>query len=220
VQRSEKARKTVKVEIKSKDRIAVSMPQDVDVDVDAFLEKHKSLLEKKYKQFLAEKSVLQDDQMLYRGEYYKLVFRAVENKPEEEIVLGEGTITLFHEPHSNPYRILKRWMTRKTEELVNEVKEKHSEILGDPRVIRVAETARWGYTRKNGVIVVNWQLIALPPELSEYVIVHELVHLSALNHQKRFHYGLSKIFPDYKMREKILQSYNAVGPKFVHRWIP
>jgi len=93
-------------------------------------------------------------------------------------------------------------------------------LFVDPRVIRVADTTRWGYTRKNGVIVVNWQLIALPPELSEYVIVHELVHLSALDHQKSFQYRISNVLPDYKMRERILQSYNAIEHEFVYRWIP
>ena len=46
VKRNERAKKTVKVEIKSKDKIVVSLPEGVDIDVDAFLEKHKNLLEK------------------------------------------------------------------------------------------------------------------------------------------------------------------------------
>ena len=106
-------------------------------------------------------------------------------------------------------------MTRATEQVIQESIEQHSDDLKMPDHIRVADTTRWGYTRKNGVIVFNWQLIVLPFNLAEYIVIHELVHLSALNHQKRFHYRLSRIIPDYRLRHKALQKYLAVEPKFM-----
>lgn len=207
VKPSRKAEKTVKVEIKSENEITVEIPEGVKVKTDILLDKYRGLLEKKYIQFLHKKPILKDNSILYKGKYYQLDFKEVEKNPEKQVILGKNELKLFHEPRSDPYRILKKWMTNETKQLVDEIKQKYIDALGDPLVMRVADTTRWGYTRKNGVIVINSQLAALPPELSEYVIVHELAHLSKMNHQKKFHYKLAQIIPDYKQKEKALQEY-------------
>jgi predicted metal-dependent hydrolase len=214
VKTSSKAEKTVKVEIRSKKAIIIEIPEGMEIDTDIFLQKHKNLLEKKYTQFLQKKTILKEDAILYKGKYYKLNFQDVEKSPDKEVIIRKKEITLFHEPCYNPYKILKKWMTHETKRVVDEVKQKYVETLGNPLIIRVAETTRWGYTRKNGVIVINWQLAALPPELSEYVIIHELAHLSNMNHQKKFHYKLAQIIPDYKRKGKNLQNYVIINAPF------
>lgn len=216
VRSSRKAEKTVKVEIKSKKEITIEIPEGVEIETDILLDKHRKLLEKKYTQFLKKKPILKHDSVLYKGKYYKLNFQEVKKNPEKEVIVGKNKLTLFHEPRSSPYRILKKWMTQETKQLVDEMKQKYVDALGDPLVIRVADTTRWGYTRKNAVIVINWQLAALPLELSEYVIIHELAHLSNMNHKRRFHYKLSQIVPDYKRKDKALQNYVAMEPNFTH----
>ena len=67
VKSSENARKTVKAEIKSKNQIVITTPQNLKVDVDAFVQKNRRSLEKKYLQFLAKKSILKNDAVLYNG---------------------------------------------------------------------------------------------------------------------------------------------------------
>jgi predicted metal-dependent hydrolase len=37
-----------------------------------------------------------------------------------------------------------------------------------------------------------------PPQVVEYVIIHELVHTKVKNHSKEFWVGVEKIMPDYK----------------------
>ena len=211
VKPSRKAEKTVKVEIKSEKEITIEIPEGIEIETNTLLDKHRNLLEKKYTQFLQRKTILKDDSILYKGKYYKLNFQEVEKNPEKEVIIGKNELILFHEPRSDPYQILKKWMTQETKQLVDEIAQKYIGVLGDPLVVRVADTTRWGYTRKNGVIVINWQLAALPQELSEYVIIHELAHLSNMNHKRRFHYKLSQIVPDYKRKEKALQKYVTIN---------
>lgn len=206
VKQSNRSSKIVKAEIKSKNRIIVTTPTDIKVDVDAFLKKHRNILEKKYKQFIARKPIFTGNLILYKGEYRILVFRIVEKRPKEEVILSENMLSVFHEPRSDPYLILKRWLTRQARQLVDDVKKKYK-VLRNPLAIRVADTKRWGYIRKNGVIVINWQVICLPLELLEYIVVHELVHLEAFNHQKEFHRKLSEVIPDYKKRVKNLRRF-------------
>jgi len=85
--------------------------------------------------------------------------------------------------------------------------------LGGPSRIFVTETACWGYCRKNGEVIINWQLAYLPIRLAEFVILHELVHLQVLNHQREFHSKMLKLMPDYLMRESELRYYQTIEPE-------
>ena len=45
---------------------------------------------------------------------------------------------------------------------------------------------RWGSCSINGDISFNWRLIMAPPQIIEYVIIHELMHIKEHNHSSRF----------------------------------
>jgi len=88
--------------------------------------------------------------------------------------------------------------------------EKHRDQLETlPEITRVADTARWGYCNKKGWIIYNYQLTALPPQLAEYIIIHEAVHLTHFHHQKGFHHKLEQLIPDHRHHEQQLQQYLA-----------
>ena len=53
----------------------------------------------------------------------------------------------------------------------------------------------------------NLDLLDLPRELGEFVIVHELVHLLAPNHGKVFKSFMYAYMPDWEKREAALQKY-------------
>jgi hypothetical protein len=96
------------------------------------------------------------------------------------------------------------------------VVDKHGDELGYPSRTFVTETARWGYCRKNGEIIINWQLSCLPPKLSEFVVLHELVHLQVMNHQDEFHAKMLKLMPDYQSRESELRYYLTIESEAIN----
>jgi len=116
------------------------------------------------------------------------------------------TITVEHQQDSDPNRLLKKWVTEQTKSLVQETIEKHPQ-LKTPLRLTVTDTKRWGYTRKGGVIVFNWQLSEFPKELAVYIIVHELVHLEYPNHLNGFYNKLAQIIPDYNERIDTIKQY-------------
>lgn len=63
---------------------------------------------------------------------------------------------------------------------------------------------RWGSCGKTGVIFFNWKLLQLPVRLVDYIIAHELVHLSEANHDIAFSRALERVMPDWQLRKEAL----------------
>ena len=54
----------------------------------------------------------------------------------------------------------------------------------------------------------NWRLAAAPPEILDYVVIHELCHLREMNHSKKFWSLVGEACPDYKARKKWLKDHS------------
>ncbi len=68
-------------------------------------------------------------------------------------------------------------------------------------------TRKWGSCSSTTNITLNTRLTWLPPRLAEYVVVHELVHLRVLNHDKEFKALMSQHLPDWAEREAEINQY-------------
>ncbi len=70
--------------------------------------------------------------------------------------------------------------------------------------IRAAKT-RWGSCSGEGNLNFHWKLILMPPEILDYVVVHELAHRKQMNHSPLFWAEVEKVLPDYKARRAWLK---------------
>ena len=64
---------------------------------------------------------------------------------------------------------------------------------------------KWASISRVGRLTLNTELIDLPKELGEFVIVHELVHRLAPNHGKVFKSFMHAYLPDWEERDKRLK---------------
>lgn len=65
---------------------------------------------------------------------------------------------------------------------------------------------RWGSCNSNGSIRLNWRLIHFTPDIIDYVIAHELAHLTQMNHSERFWHQVGVILPGYETAMKKLKT--------------
>jgi predicted metal-dependent hydrolase len=71
-------------------------------------------------------------------------------------------------------------------------------------------SARWGSCNSRREVTLNFMLVTLPQELSDYVIYHELSHLKHLNHGVDFWAQVEEYDPLYKDHRKNLKKKVAV----------
>lgn len=69
--------------------------------------------------------------------------------------------------------------------------------------------SNWGSCSRGGNINLSTRLLFAPPDVQDYVILHELAHLTELNHSDRFWAIVEQYMPDYQQKEKWLKANRA-----------
>ena len=82
--------------------------------------------------------------------------------------------------------------------------------------VRLQRT-RWGSCSSSGTVSVNAALLFLEPTLVRYLFVHELCHLIALNHSRKFWAAVARFEPDYESLDRRLTEAWTEIPLWAHR---
>ncbi len=73
------------------------------------------------------------------------------------------------------------------------------------RITIRSQRTRWGSCSSKGNLNFNCLLMLMPPEIQDYVVVHELCHRKEMNHSAAFWQEVAHVIPDYKERRAWLK---------------
>lgn len=69
------------------------------------------------------------------------------------------------------------------------------------------QRSRWGSCSRHGSISLNWRLVQMPGFVSDYIILHELMHRRQMNHSAKFWQEVARVCPDYPAAERWLKQH-------------
>ena len=112
-------------------------------------------------------------------------------------------------------RCIVQWYRYRAAVRLPEVVGRWSSVLGSnesPPVLIRDQRQRWGSCAPDGTLRFNWRTMMLKPALIEYVVVHELAHLTHRNHSTDFWNLVLKVMPDAQQRRRILRDAGKLLP--------
>ncbi len=115
------------------------------------------------------------------------------------------------------YRAFIEWYSARAYERLPEVVDRWWPELGRGDRAGIAihvrdQKSRWGSCSTKGSLNFNWRLMMLEPALSEYVVVHELAHLTEMNHSPAFWNVVEAAMPDMRQRRQRLKEVEKTIP--------
>jgi len=144
--------------------------------------------------------------LFYIGDEYKLVL-SLGDSSESVIYAKDKKIIIETTNHPDSKEIndlLDYFYKQKAIHLVSEINARWSEVMGlYPNKISFRKVkTRWGSCNVKNNISYNIELIKLPVDLIDYVVVHELSHIVHKNHSHQFWSFVELYIPDYLLRRK------------------
>lgn len=80
-----------------------------------------------------------------------------------------------------------------------------------PTALRLSTAkGRWGSMSTRGTLSLNRALLLCPPDVIDYVAVHELCHMAQPNHSPAFWALVERWMPDYRARRDWLKTHNSL----------
>ena len=81
-----------------------------------------------------------------------------------------------------------------------------------PRILVRNQRSRWGSCAPDGTLRFNWRLMMVEPDIIDYLVVHELAHLTHPNHSADFWGLVAGVIPDVQQRRKRLREAERLIP--------
>lgn len=178
-------------------------------EIDAFVLSKQDWIFKKQQEILSREAYLpitaeDGSTMLYLGNSYKIT------KTNTGTVMLDGTQLLI--PYSFITDDLIAWYKREALPIFRERVDYYANLMGvsySALKLSGAKT-RWGSCSAKDSLNLSWRLILCPPSVIDYVVVHELSHITHKDHSTLFWARVASILPDYKKERNWLKDNGKI----------
>lgn len=150
--------------------------------------------------------------ILYLGTPMKIKILYEENKTGVEI---EGnTLCVFPvlKTDESAKKQLIRWYKARAETQITDAVFSYAKKMNVSfeKVVFRDQKTRWGSCSSTGTLSFNWKLIQAPVEVMEYVVIHELSHITHMNHSNKFWQRVLTFDPMFKEHRTWLKKQSVL----------
>ncbi|MCL1882674.1 MAG: M48 family metallopeptidase [Defluviitaleaceae bacterium] len=142
------------------------------------------------------------DTVIYLGKEYPIV-----SKQSKRIGFADG----FYMPpdltsDEIKYACVQIYRLLAKRDLTNRVLDFAKQMKVMPTAVKInGAKTRWGSCSGRKSLNFSWRLIMADLDVVDYVVVHELAHITEMNHSSQFWAIVADILPDYQERKKRLK---------------
>lgn len=212
------SRKTLGIEVHPDQSIKVIAPSGASLMKIAQKVEHKApWIQKQVRKFKKieklepVKEYVSGENVFYLGRQYRL--KVSKGTPSVKLVgkyLRLSTVDKNDKVTSEG--LINNWYQAHAQEKLAERFEKYQYILKREKIkfnkLKIKPIKkRWGSCTKLGTITLNPELIKVPANCIDYVIIHEICHLKHLNHSPKFYRLLEKYIPNWKVLQEKLNNF-------------
>lgn len=200
--------KHARIKVSEDGNVRVLVPYSfTDDDISALMAKKSNWISKQLAFFEKKSKIeLNRNQLLLFGNRYSYFYDEAYSR---KIMIDHSFKTIRSKKDLLDPEIQKNWykkearkyLVARTEELAKRLNFTYKAIY-----IRDQRT-KLGNCSNEGNISLNWRLVKAPTLVSDYIIIHELVHTKIMNHSSKFWTLLKSLYPDYKDAMNWLDKY-------------
>ena len=135
----------------------------------------------------------------YLGQFYPLT---IVPRQRPALTFDGRCFRLARSTQPKAEQAFTRWYRQQALEVMTERVEAAVKQFGfSYQKIRISSArTRWGSCSSRGTLSFTYRLVMAPPDVVDYVILHELVHTQVRNHSRTFWGRVASLMPDYKRR--------------------
>jgi predicted metal-dependent hydrolase len=200
--------KHARIRVSEDGHVRVLIPNNFsEGDISALLEKKARWISKQQDFFKKKSRIeLSRNEILLYGRRYAYFY---DDEYERKILIDHESKTIRAKRDLLDHTIQKKWykavakqyLIVRTEKLAEKLNFEYNSIF-----IRDQRT-KLGNCSEEKNISLNWRLVKAPDFVSDYIILHELVHTKIMSHSSKFWMYLKSIYPDYKKAMKWLDEF-------------
>ena len=202
-------RQSIGLTVTAAGKLVISAPRGTPAaEIARAVARHRNWIEAKATERQEAWARLQEGTAHFLGRPYRLTESKIAQQP---VSLKGKEMRLRPASGASRWPTLRAWLARQADAYINErVAYYAPQLRVKVRPVEMREwRRRWGECHPDGHLRFNWRLIMLPPDIIDYVVVHELAHLLAPGHNPRFWRVVAAILPDHKARRKWLNRYGT-----------
>ena len=139
----------------------------------------------------------------YLGKQYQLKVIEDDSRPQSvKLLRGQIEVNVRNKSAQKVQQLLNKWYRQRAKVVFAkrlDIVLAQTLWVGQRPDFRVLSMqTQWGSCSPNGILTLNPYLVKAPTECIDYVIIHELCHITEHNHSERFYQLLGQVMPHWE----------------------